>query len=215
MCNNAWVQSFKLFNIYLYVTLLCWCLLRWSTWYGNMAPSVGQLLQSTFREGLENSVGKGGTTTWTRRWRSLRGPRRKIESSMKLTNALATAGRRSLSFSPDGNGKSHLCVQSGRWNQYAYEYITSPQQDGQLHQEPLEFYHEEEGGAWGLPARRLQDFQLSQRCEGTSQQAMSSDSSGATAPKPQSSACDGIQPGPCLISSSHILNVSACYLHEF
>lgn len=48
-----------------------------------------------------------GTTTSTQKLRSLHGLRKRIESSMKPTNALATAGLRSLSFFLDGNVVRH------------------------------------------------------------------------------------------------------------
>lgn len=62
------------------------------------------------------------------------------------------------------------------------EFTLFLQQNRQLHQEPLELHHEEEGGARGLPARWLQELLvLPVWGEETPPQAMPPSSSRASA----------------------------------
>lgn len=172
-----------------------------------MAQSVGQWLLSTSRGGLESSAVNAGTTTSTLRWRSLHGLRKRIESSTRPTNGLATAGQRSPSFFLDGNtilSAQHCVSPFPVWVMKQIKCQADPQQDRQLHQEPLELHHEEEGGAWGVPARWLQEFHLFSRwSEETPPQTVSSSSSRAPALWSQSPAYTRTQSGPLPFWTQH------------
>lgn len=79
-----------------------------------------------------------------------------------------------------------------------------PQQDRQLHQEPLELHHAEEGGAWGVPARWPQGFHIfSRRREETPPEIMSSSSGRGPELRSQSSAYNRTQSGPLPFSTDH------------
>lgn len=70
---------------------------RWSSWSRSTEPSAGRWSPSTWRDASASSAVSAGTTTWTQRSRRPRGPRRRTESSTKLTRSWETAGQKSPS----------------------------------------------------------------------------------------------------------------------
>ncbi len=179
-------------------------------WCTSMVQSVGPWSLSTFRGGLGSSAANDGIITLIQRWRSLHGLRKRTESSTRPTNGSATAGQRSRSFFLDGKWELWSYVhhfQLRSWNGVMPSW-SSHQQDRQLHQEPLELHHEEEGGAWGVPARWLQEFPCFSRwSEATPPQTttVSSDSHRAPALRSQSPAYARTRSGLLLLWTPQIM----------
>lgn len=96
---------------------------RWSSWSRSTERSAGRWSPSTWRVASASSAASAGTTTWTRRWRRRRGPRKRTGSSTRRMRNWETAGRKLQSCSRAGEEKhadKRKCENTQSWmNQWA------------------------------------------------------------------------------------------------